>query len=100
MYPDELKFRSEACMKYHKASDVLPEHLLTEIKQYIQGEYLYIPSPKSFHKKWGEKSGMYNELEDRNKEIRDKYKNGRKVIDLADEYCLSTYSIKKIIYKK
>ncbi|WXR60969.1 CD3324 family protein [Peptostreptococcaceae bacterium AGR-M142] len=87
-------------MKYKNAKNVLPENLLIEIQNYIQGEYLYVPALQSHYKKWGEKSGIRKALVYRNNEILDKYKNGYKIIDLADEYCLSTHSIKKIIYKK
>ncbi len=87
-------------MKYKNASNVLPEHLLLEIQQYVQGEYLYIPVQKLSFKRWGEKSGIRKILAHRNKEIIDKYQHGYKMIDLADEYCLSIHSIKKIIYKK
>jgi Mor family transcriptional regulator len=87
-------------MKYKNASKVLPEHLLLEIQQYVQGEYLYIPTQQLCCKRWGEKSGIRKILAYRNKEIIDKYKQGNKMIDLADEYCLSIHSIKQIIYKK
>lgn len=87
-------------MKYKNASKLLPEHLLLEIQQYIQGEYLYIPAQQLCRKTWGEKSGIRKVLAHRNKEIIDKYKQGYKMINLADEYCLSIHSIKQIIYKK
>ncbi|KGK90164.1 CD3324 family protein [Clostridium sp. HMP27] len=87
-------------MKYKKANNVLPEHLILEIQKYIQGEYIYIPAQQSSHKKWGEKSGIREILSNRNQEIIKKYKDGYKMIDLADEYCLSIHSIKQIIYKK
>ncbi|EKS4345711.1 TPA: hypothetical protein PTV43_000362 [Clostridium botulinum] len=87
-------------MKYQNANKVLPKHLLLEVQKYIQGEYLYIPAPKSSYKKWGERSGARNVLIHRNKEIMSKYKQGSTMIELADEYCLSIHSIKQIIYKK
>ncbi|MCY6958338.1 CD3324 family protein [Clostridium brassicae] len=87
-------------MKYQNANNVLPEHLLLEIQQYVQGEYLYIPAPKTYHKKWGEKSGIRKILEHRNEKIINKYKQGFTMIELAEEYCLSVHSIKKIVYKK
>ncbi|NMF06400.1 CD3324 family protein [Clostridium beijerinckii] len=86
-------------MKYKNASNVLPEHLLVEIQKYIQGEYIYIPAQQSSYKKWGEKSGIRKILSNRNKEIIRKYKDGYKMLDLANEYCLSIHSIKQIIYK-
>ncbi len=87
-------------MKYKNANNILPEHLILEIQQYIQGEYLYIPAQPLYCKRWGEKSGIRKILAHRNKEIIDKYKQGYTIIDLADEYFLSIHSIKQIIYKK
>ncbi|MBB6218877.1 Mor family transcriptional regulator [Anaerosolibacter carboniphilus] len=87
-------------MKYQNANNVLPEHLLLEIQQYVQGEYLYIPARQSCYKKWGEKSGIRKILAHRNKEIINKYKQGYAMSDLAEEYCLFVHSIKQIIYKK
>ncbi len=67
-------------MKYKNASKVLPEHLLLEIQQYVQGEYLYIPTQQLCCKRWGEKSGIRKILAYRNKEIIDKYKQGNKMM--------------------
>lgn len=87
-------------MKYQNANNVLPDHLLQELQQYVQGEYLYIPTRQSCYKKWGEKSGIRKILADRNKGIINKYKQGFTMTNLAQEYCLSIHSIKQIIYKK
>lgn len=87
-------------MKYQNANKILPEPLILEIQKYVQGEYLYIPAPQFCFKKWGEKSGVLRTLAHRNKEIKRKYKQGSKVIDLAEEYFLSVHTIKQIIYKK
>lgn len=87
-------------MKYQNAKRILPEHLIRELQQYIQGEYLYIPANTTEYKKWGEKSGTRQLLLKRNQEIRIKYKSGIKMEDLSDEYCLSIHAIKKIIYTK
>lgn len=70
------------------------------LKTYDYGMDLYIPAKQLCCKRWGEKSGIRKILAHRNKEIIDKYKEGYKMIDLADEYCLSIHSIKQIIYKK
>ena len=43
-------------MKYIKAQDVLPEDILKMIKEYVDGEYLYVPRKKGNQKSWGEKS--------------------------------------------
>lgn len=86
-------------MKYENASDIIPEKLLIEIQKYAAGKLLYIPTGEE-KKAWGEMSGYRDQLQRRNIMIRNKYANGITVSDLADEYCLSLDSIKKIIYSK
>lgn len=86
-------------MKYINASDVLPDELLKELKKYVAGEIIYIPSDKR-RKKWGSSSGAKLFYEERNEEIRYKYFNLNNSIDmLSKEYCLSDETIRKIIYK-
>lgn len=87
-------------MRYVNGEIVLPNNLLSEIQKYIQGGYLYIPSPPSTKKKWGERSGNREYIQNRNDEIRSKHKNGCTVKDLAEEFFLSVDSIKKIVYAK
>ena len=87
-------------MRYVKAKTFLPESLLKEIQKYIQGEYIYIPSQQSTRKRWGEKSGSRDYIQNRNISIRNKYKNGCTIKDLAEEFFLSVHSIKKIVYTK
>lgn len=84
-------------MKYIKAIDVLPKEILEIIQEYIDGEYLYIPRKCENHKSWGEKSGIKNIIDIRNKEIYNKYVNGYTVNTLAKEYYLSEKSIRRII---
>lgn len=87
-------------MKYQKANAVLPEHLLLQIQEYVQGKYIYIPAQEESRKGWGENSGAREILGRRNEEICDKHKQGVKIDELADEYFLSVHSIKKIVYGK
>lgn len=87
-------------MRYVKAETLLPENLLKEIQKYIQGEYIYIPSEGSARKKWGEKTGSRDYILNRNKNIREKHEDGCSITALAEEFYLSTDSIKKIIYAK
>lgn len=87
-------------MKYVNADRVLPETLIQEIQKYIQGGLLYVPTPKSQHKKWGEQSGSRKMLNRRNTAIRDSFAAGSTVDGLAEQYCLSSDSIKKIVYTK
>jgi hypothetical protein len=86
-------------MKYENAYDVLPEALLKEIQKYAAGKLLYIPSGGE-KRAWGETSGYRDQLQRRNRMIRNMYAHGITVSELADEYFLSLDSIKKIIYSK
>lgn len=86
-------------MKYKNAEEILPLELLKQIQTYVCGEYLYIPICGN-KRAWGEKSGSKNELKERNFLIKEKYKNGYSVLELAQEYFLSESSIRKIIKHK
>ena len=45
--------------------------------------------------------GRYKlEIKQRNIKIKKDYQQGKRIDKLADSYCLSVYSIKKIIYQK
>ena len=85
-------------MKYKKASDILPDELLREVQKYVEGESLYIPRGKE-RKKWGEGSGGRVFYSQRNEEIRDKFFHKVPMEELAEEYCLSYETIRKIVYK-
>jgi len=87
-------------VKYVKAEMILPDNLVREIQNYIQGEYIYIPSELNKRKKWGENSGSRIYIKNRNEEIRNKYMNGHTIKNLAEQFFLSVDSIKKIIYTK
>lgn len=84
-------------MKYKNAQDVLPDHLLKELQQYVCGETLYVPNIRE-KKPWGESSGARAFYKKRNEEIRSKYKTGSTLEELAEEYSLSADSIRKIVY--
>jgi Mor family transcriptional regulator len=85
-------------MKYRNASDILPDTLLKEIQKYASGEALYIPADK-VRKKWGAGSGAKVFYEQRNEEIRFKFAHRMSIEQLADEYCLSPETIRKIVYR-
>ncbi|MCK6206336.1 MULTISPECIES: CD3324 family protein [Bacillaceae] len=87
-------------MGYVKATQVLPSELLLAIQEYVEGDYLYIPRKKGNEKSWGEKSGTKYTLRIRNREIYQKYKEGKSKQDLATEYFLSIKSIERIISKE
>ncbi|WP_055666051.1 CD3324 family protein [Desnuesiella massiliensis] len=85
-------------MKYTTASNILPKRLVEEIQRYVQGQYLYIPREPGIRSEWGERSGAREDIARRNMEIRKRYKGGESKERLAEAYCLSLASIKKIVY--
>lgn len=85
-------------MKYINAAEVLPEKLLNEIFNYVDGELLYIPT-SSRKRKWGELSGSREYYKKRNSEIRNQYKDGETIANIAQNYCLSYDSVRKIVNK-
>lgn len=85
-------------MQYRNGKEVLPDRLLNEIQQYIQGELIYIPK-KSSRAGWGEVNGSRYQLAKRNREIYQHYQEGATLEELESKYLLSPDSIRKIIYK-
>lgn len=87
-------------MKYRNADSIFPKKLLIEIQKYAQGQIVYIPKPKGHRKKWGENSGNRAYINYRNEEICEKFSSGSTIEQLAEEFYLSVYSIKKIVYSR
>lgn len=85
---------------YLNAEEILPKELLDEIRQYAQGCALYIPKKRGARETWGAKSGMRAELDVRNRAILKDRGTGLSVEALAERYCLSQDSIRKILRKK
>jgi Mor family transcriptional regulator len=85
-------------LKYINAAKVLPEDLITEIQKYVQGETVYIPKQETAYREWGASSGGRQLLDRRNAAIRNSFISGSSIRQLAEEYYLSTETIKKIIY--
>lgn len=86
-------------MGYKQANKILPSRLLTEIQDYIDGQYVYIPRKDGSQKMWGENNGIKEITRKRNIEIFKRYSNGISVKELASMYYLSTKTIYKIIKK-
>lgn len=86
-------------MGYKQANKILPSRLLTEIQDYIDGQYVYIPRKDGSQKMWGENNGSKEITRKRNIEIFKRYSNGISVKELASMYYLSTKTIYKIIKK-
>lgn len=87
-------------MKYINAQVLLPDALIKELQGYIQGGYIYVPVEQEQQKRWGEVSGYRQELRQRNQKIREGYRSGLSMEYLSEEYGLSLYAIRKIIYQK
>ncbi|MCM3634847.1 CD3324 family protein [Paenibacillus camelliae] len=87
-------------MKYINADTILPSDLLKEVQKYIQGGMVYIPTPESSRKGWGENSGGRTYLNLRNDEIRRKFSEGLTIDQLSEQFFLSCESIKKIVYSR
>lgn len=86
-------------MRYENAKDVLPPELLAEVQKVAGGKLLYVPIAEEA-KGWGTESGYRKKLLKRNQTIYNEYVAGKTVSELADEFFLSTDSIKKIVYGK
>jgi DNA-binding NarL/FixJ family response regulator len=86
-------------LNYKNAKDIFPPELLKEIQSYVQGERIYIPQLENVRTTWGNKSGSRSEITFRNNEIIKKYKDGLSMDEIAELFCLSSESIRKIIYR-
>ncbi len=86
-------------MKYVNARAILPEALVRELQNYVQGGYIYVPVDQARQKRWGEVSGYRKELELRNRKISAAYRNGASVEALAEKHFLSVHAIRKIIHQ-
>lgn len=87
-------------MKYLNAQAILPDALVKELQNYVQGEYIYVPIEQEKQKRWGEVSGYRQELEKRNQQMREEYQSGISLECLSEKYCLSLYAVRKIVYQK
>lgn len=82
-------------MKYVKATTILPVELLVEIQKYVQGRTIYITKQTCTYQKWGSLSGGRKKNDERNAYIINEYYNGKCISQLAQDYFLSTDTIKK-----
>lgn len=85
-------------MRYKNAKRVLPERLLRELQQYVQGEIIYVPGHDSVRAGWGESNGTRERYRSRNNEIVMLYRDGVSKEAIAERYHLSEYSINKIVH--
>jgi DNA-binding NarL/FixJ family response regulator len=88
----------EFLMAYVNARQVLPQELVEAIQQHIEGQLIYIPRKADKRSAWGSKSGSRAMLHQRNQSIRQAFRHGNSMADLAASQHLSEDSIRKIIY--
>ena len=87
-------------MSYIKAEKILPEELIRQIQEYIDGVYIYIPRKPGTRHKWGQESEYKAELADRNSRIQIDHSNGMHISALSRKYHLSEKSIRRILQKQ
>ena len=86
-------------MSYIKAEEILPEELVRQIQEYVDGVYIYIPRKPGTRHAWGQKTDYRAELMVRNDRIRNDYASGESVTALSHKYHLSEKSIRRILQK-
>lgn len=84
-------------MKYQNAAEILPEQLLKELQQYVDGETLYVPKTSS-KRQWGAVNGSRAFYQERNREIQRLFHLGSSIDALAKQYGLAYSTVKKIVY--
>ncbi len=84
-------------MDYVRAAEVLPQELIEQLQQYVDGAMIYIPKKKEEKKGWGERTATRKELAKRNARIYEESREGRTNKELAEEYFLAEKSIQRII---
>ena len=84
-------------MKYKNATQHLPEALLRQVQQYVDGEYLYIPRVVGRRKAWGTRTKTRQELRSRNAAIYAEHLGGMSARELAEVYYLSVKSVQRIL---
>jgi len=86
-------------MSYLKGEDALPPELLAEIQKYIQGTLVYIPRRDRERFGWGRRNGTREAIDRRDAAIREAAARGVPVVDIAEDYALSTDAIRKVLYR-
>ena len=86
-------------MSYIKAAEVLPENLVLQIQEYVDGVYIYIPRKSGNRHEWGQETDYKAELKVRNDLIRNDHAQGASVSALSRKFHLSEKSIRRILRK-
>ena len=86
-------------MSYIKAEEILPEELIRQIQEYIDGAYIYIPRKPGTRHAWGQETDYKAELKACNDRIRNDFAAGISVAALSRKFNLSEKSIRRILQK-
>ena len=84
-------------MSYIKAETILPEELVRQIQEYVDGVYIYIPRKPGARRAWGQETAYKAELRQRNEKIRGDHAAGIGIAALSSKYHLSEKSIRRIL---
>ena len=84
-------------MSYMKAEDILPEELIRQLQEYVDGVSIYVPRREAMRKNWGESTGIREELKERDRAICQARRMGAPVAELAARFYLSEKSIHRIL---
>ena len=87
-------------MRYARAQDILPQQLLNELQQYIDGAYLYSPRKQENRLAWGERTHSKRETAARNRSIFLEAQAGKEVAALAEAYFLAEKTIRRILLEE
>lgn len=84
-------------MSYKRADEILPADILESLQNYVSGETIYVPKRKECRQSWGTRTGIRNNLNQRNERILSDYRNGNPIGELAKRYYLTEKSIQRIL---
>ncbi|MDE7037921.1 MAG: hypothetical protein K2O98_08210, partial [Lachnospiraceae bacterium] len=84
-------------MDYIRAAEILPQELIEQLQEYVDGAAVYIPKKEEEKKAWGAKTNTKTELARRNERIYTEHLAGTSIKELAREYFLAEKSIQRIV---
>lgn len=84
-------------MRYIKAQEKLPQELLRQLQDYVDGEYLYVPRKPESKRPWGHSTHSREEISLRNDCIYRQYLEGISLKELAESHFLTEKSISRIL---
>ena len=82
-------------MRYIRADEILPSELLEAIRQYVDGQLIYIPSKEK--QEWGSVTASRKYYCERNREIFLEWKAGASTEELSLRFSLSEKSVQRIL---